>query len=401
MKHSLSLSLATVPAAIVAAALGVAVGMTTGAGAEPAGASEQVPTPHLVVGHLHHGGHDKGAHAAALTVAWNKPLTFSLTDGTLTAVKVTGDRGPVRGRIGSHATRWKATEALIPRLDYTAALTYRDLAGAAHQQAMTLHAADSGRRLNVAVSPARGATVGVGMPVSVTFGRDVPIRLRDRVVEHLAVRTSPHVAGAWHWMSARDLHWRPRNFWPPQTSVSVSSNLSKVYFGDGFWGGGGHRASFRIGAAHVSVANVHTHQMVISAGGHVVRKVPISTGRAKYPTMNGAHVVLDKTPNVIMDSATVGIPRNSPDGYYEHVKWDTRISNSGEFVHAAPWSAVEQGHRNVSHGCLNVSTAQARWFYHFSRPGDVVKVVGSRRAPLRTDPGTMDWNMSWVQWRSG
>jgi hypothetical protein len=39
-----------------------------------------------------------------------------------------------------------------------------------------------------------------------------------------------------------------------------------------------------------------------------------------------------------MDSATVGIPKGDPDYYYETVYWDTRISNGGMFVHAAPWS---------------------------------------------------------------
>jgi lipoprotein-anchoring transpeptidase ErfK/SrfK len=116
--------------------------------------------------------------------------------------------------------------------------------------------------------------------------------------------------------------------------------------------------------------------------------------------MNGVHVVLAKKPDVIMDSATVGIPRDSPDGYYEHVKWDTRISNSGEFVHAAPWSVGDQGRLNVSHGCINVSNAEAKWFYGFSQRGDIVKVVGSSRGPLSWDAGTEDWNMSWAHWTS-
>ena len=103
----------------------------------------------------------------------------------------------------------------------------------------------------------------------------------------------------------------------------------------------------------------------------------MSTGRDKYPTKSGVHVVSDKAPKIIMDSATVGIPRNSADGYYETVFWDVRISNSGEFVHAAPWSVGDQGHVNVSHGCVNVSTADAEWFYNYSQVGDVVTVVGT------------------------
>ncbi len=411
MRRSLPSVRAGVPAVALAAILGTGIAaVTMGAGAsEPQHASAAPPpSPRLTVAHQKAGDHQKAAHGktasgrkGATTVAWDKPLAFALTDGTLTEVKVTGDRGPLKGKISPDGTGWQSTDALLPRLDYTARIDFRDLAGTAHEKTFTVHAADSGRRINVVLSPGDHDTVGVGMPVSVTFGRDVPKGLREDVVHHLTVSADPHVDGAWHWMSANEVHWRPQHYWKPGTSVSVASDLSKVYFGDGFWGSGKHSTSFRIGAAHVSVANAKTHRMIVKSNGHVVKTLPISTGRAKYPTMNGVHVVLNKKPDVIMDSATVGIPRNSPDGYYEHVKWDTRISDSGEFVHAAPWSVGDQGRVDVSHGCINVSTAEAKWFYHFSRRGDVVKVVGSTRKPLTADPGTQDWNVSWHAWVSG
>jgi hypothetical protein len=104
---------------------------------------------------------------------------------------------------------------------------------------------------------------------------------------------------------------------------------------------------------------------------------------------------------VTMDSATVGIPRNSPDGYYEKVYWDVRISYGGAFVHAAPWSVAEQGISNVSHGCVNISTENAIWFYNFSQRGDIVDVYNSAAAPDVADPGMADWNMTWKQWVAG
>jgi hypothetical protein len=104
---------------------------------------------------------------------------------------------------------------------------------------------------------------------------------------------------------------------------------------------------------------------------------------------------------VTMDSATVGIPRNSPDGYYEQVYWDVRISYGGAFVHAAPWSVAQQGIVNVSHGCVNLSTENATWFYNFSQRGDVVDVYNSGAAVDTADPGMADWNMSWKQWVAG
>jgi lipoprotein-anchoring transpeptidase ErfK/SrfK len=126
----------------------------------------------------------------------------------------------------------------------------------------------------------------------------------------------------------------------------------------------------------------------------------MSAGRPKYPTTNGIHFTLEKAKQVIMDSATVGIPRNSPDGYYEKVSWNVRISNTGEFVHAAPWSVGSQGNANVSHGCVNLSTENATWFFKLARRGDVVEVVGSPKKPGGSF-GTVDWNMSWAAWTAG
>ena len=152
---------------------------------------------------------------------------------------------------------------------------------------------------------------------------------------------------------------------------------------------------FRIGERRVSVVDVRTHRMKVTSGGRTLRVLPVSTGRERYPTTNGVHFVLEKTPVKLMDSSTVGIPRNSPGGYYQRVAWSVRISNSGEFVHAAPWSTGSQGRANVSHGCVNLSTANAAWFYRLTRRGDVVEVRGSPKRP-GTSFGVADWNMSWT-----
>ena len=114
--------------------------------------------------------------------------------------------------------------------------------------------------------------------------------------------------------------------------------------------------------------------------------------------MDGVHIALYRQQNVVMDSSTVGIPRNSPDGYYEHVFWDVAITDGGEFVHAAPWSTGAQGNSNVSHGCINLSVANATSFFNFSRVGDIIQVVNSPRPASLSDHGTMDWTTPWAQW---
>jgi hypothetical protein len=74
------------------------------------------------------------------------------------------------------------------------------------------------------------------------------------------------------------------------------------------------------------------------------------------------------------------------------------ISDSGEYVHAAPWSVTSQGRANVSHGCINLSPANATAFFDFSRVGDIVVVTGSSRPAAVGDHGVMDWGTPWSQY---
>ena len=157
---------------------------------------------------------------------------------------------------------------------------------------------------------------------------------------------------------------------------------------------------FRIGASHVSIANAGAHTLTVYENGAVIKQFPMSAGRDKYPTMSGTHLVLGKAAKVVMDSRTNGIPLESPDGYLETVLWDTQISSTGEYVHAAPWSVASQGNANVSHGCTGMSTANADWLYHRTLIGDVVEYVGTDRG-IEPGNGYSDWNLSWAEWQKG
>src|SRR6266511_1059000 len=220
-----------------------------------------------------------------------------------------------------------------------------------------------------------GQTVGVGMPIAIWFNH--PVADRAAVERRLVVRTSSGLEGAWRWFGDREVHFRPQKFWPAGEQVTLAVGLAGVRAAPGTWGVANRTIRFRIGAS------------------------PVSTVRDKYPTTNGVHFVVSKEQDKLMDSSTVGIPRDSPDGYYEHVFWSVRISNSGEFVHAAPWSVGSQGRANVSHGCVNMSTADAQWFFKLAQPGDVVTVVGSPKKPNSWTLGVADWNISWSRWLEG
>jgi lipoprotein-anchoring transpeptidase ErfK/SrfK len=116
--------------------------------------------------------------------------------------------------------------------------------------------------------------------------------------------------------------------------------------------------------------------------------------------MSGRHIVIGKQQKVIMDSRTNGIPLDHSEGYLETVYWDVQISSTGEYVHAAPWSVKDQGRANVSHGCINLSDANAEWFYNFSQRGDIVEVTGTPRPP-NNDIAMVDWKIPYEEWVQG
>ena len=340
--------------------------------------------------------------AKAGRVPWNKPVVLQVVNGKLRSVAVTADgSGAIDGTLTQNDTVWSSAETLVPLTHYRAQVSYVDSGGDTKSAVLTFAAADATKHLKVTLSPGDGNTVGVGSPVIASLSRPVPKDERAMVEARLSVTVTPPVVGAWHWMSDQELHWRPPRYWKRGTAITIGADLSGLYLGKGVWGTGKHTSSFKIGDSHISRVDAARHEMYVYSNGKLIRTMPISAGRDKYPTKSGVHITFEKSQVVTMDSATVGIPRNSPDGYYEKVYWDVRISYGGAFVHAAPWSVGEQGRVNVSHGCVNLSTSNATWFYYFSRRGDIVDVYNTGAAPDLADPGMSDWNMSWAKWVAG
>lgn len=361
------------------------------AGTDPAAAAAPPVAPVVVtVRGLRHG-----------KVGYAHPVTLRAHAGRLAGVVLTDGAGrALRGSLGPAGEQWRSATALAPRMRYTAVVQTVAADGSEGTTRVRFTTRDlrGDDALTATVTP-DGGTYGVGMPIVAYFDRDIPSALRATVERRFAVRSSSHQVGAWHWMDARTAHWRPAQLWKAHATVSVSWHLGRLSLGDGVWGDlAAHHTSFAIGTAHVSTVDAAAHYMAVRSGGEVVRLMPVSTGRPEYASKGGPHIVLSKERERTMDSATVGIPKGDPDYYYEKVYWDTRISNGGMFVHAAPWSAKYQGVANVSHGCVNASTADAEWFYEFSQVGDVVNVVNTTAAPLLWDAGTADWTISWRTW---
>src|SRR5205085_11732028 len=134
---------------------------------------------------------------------------------------------------------------------------------------------------------------------------------------------------------------------------------------------------FSIHDSWIAKADGNTEQMQIFHNGQQVNAMPISMGKDSTPTHIGPHVISDKQQQVIMDSCTYGVCPPDPNAYREPELWDERISEDGEFVHENPASVNSQGHTNVSHGCINLDTANAMWFFQNFGLGDVVEVRNS------------------------
>ena len=207
------------------------------------------------------------------------------------------------------------------------------------------------------IQPA-GETVGVAHPITVTFQQAIDDRA---AVERSFSVTSPDApSGAFTWVNSRVLQWTPEQFWPAHSTIALSVGDTK--------------ATFQTGASVVSVADIDSYSFTVSIDGAVAREMPASMGKARFPTPQGTFSVLRKEAFVVMDSRTIGIPLDDPEGYKLNVDNAVRITNGGVYVHSAPWSTGSQGYANVSHGCINLSPDNAAWYFDTVSVGDPVIV---------------------------
>ncbi|MCG5431983.1 L,D-transpeptidase [Mycobacterium sp. MYCO198283] len=227
-----------------------------------------------------------------------------------------------------------------------------------------------------AFNPVNGAMVGVAKPIIINFA--VPIANRKMAEDAIHVSSSPAVPGKFYWMSDTQVRWRPIDFWPAHTTVNIDA--------------AGAKSSFRVGDSLVATVDNKTKQMEIMRNGKLEKTFPVSMGKPGNDTKNGTYYVLEKFPDIVMDSSTYGVPVDSPQGYKLKVQNAVRIDNSGAFVHSAPWSVGDQGKRNVSHGCINLSPANAQWFYDNFGSGDPVVIKNSVGLYNQPD-GAQDWQI--------
>ncbi|UXA11862.1 L,D-transpeptidase family protein [Mycobacterium sp. SMC-8] len=335
----------------------------------------------------------------AVGVSVDSPVTVTAEDGVLGSVTMVNENGKtVEGQLSEDGLTWETAEPLGYNKSYTIRAQSLGLGGVTSRE-MTFETHSPENLTMPYVVPSDGEVVGVGQPVAIRFDENIPNRLAAQ--RAITVKTDPPVEGAFYWLNNREVRWRPAKYWKPGTTVKVEVNTYGVDLGDGLFGQDNVQTSFKIGDEVITTVDDNTKTLTVRRNGEVVKTMPVSMGKNSTPTNNGVYIVGDRRSHMVMDSSTYGVPVNSANGYRTEVDWATQISYSGIYVHAAPWSVGSQGSSNVSHGCINVSTSNGRWFHDNSKRGDVVEIVNTVGTTLPGTDGLGDWNIPWEQWKAG
>lgn len=327
-------------------------------------------------------------------------VKVSLKKGSLTEVDVRSDGGDVvAGKIAEDGKTWVSEGKLTFGATYTVTATEED-SGKAEKVGSFATAPKPGDEQSIRVSShvGDGQIYGVGMPLVLKLSQDASTpELRKAVEKGLKVETVPATSGAWGWVNANEVHFRPKEYWQPNTLIRVKIDTAGRKLGDGFWGRSDLQVDFKIGEQREMRVDSRTKQMQVLENGRAVRTIPVSLGQPKFPSSSGTLVVMDKRPEALFDSSTYGLSVNSPDGYRTKVQYPMRLTWSGEFMHSAPWSVADQGKRNVSHGCINVAPANAVWLYNRVHVGDPV-VIANTEVKVEDGNGWTAWSVDWETW---
>ncbi|WP_432537050.1 L,D-transpeptidase [Kineococcus arenarius] len=342
---------------------------------------------------------------ASTAVRLDAPITVAVTRGQLEQISVTAPDGSVlQGAVDAAGTTWTSTGPLTASTRYAVQAVATDAAGERVVHETTLTTLTPVATAFPAVAPLGGSTVGVGMPVIVTLDEPVADDRRDEVEQNLHVSTQPQaVEGSWSWQSDTKVEYRPKDYWPAQTAVHLDIDLGDVEVAPGVWGTT-RDIDFTIGSAVVSTVDLDAHTLTVTRDGEVLRTIPVTAGQSghggRYVTRSGTKVIMSLEESRQMDAETTGVSPDDPEYYNVDVEYAMRLTNSGEFLHAAPWSVSSQGSANVSHGCTGMSTEDARWMFEHSKVGDVVVFTGSDRG-MEDGNGFTVWNESWEEWTAG
>jgi len=325
--------------------------------------------------------------------------------GTLSKVslwtksKKDDSRVAIKGSLSPDGLAWTANSGLDPASKYRLEMEGKSAADQSvvkKKSSFTTQKLSLDEQTDPSIQPKTGSTVGVGMPVMLTF--DIGVKDKKEFEKHLVVTSTPRQVGTWRWFGDKTVHYRPKTYWEPGTKVVVKANLNGVKAGNGIYGQQSTSTSFKVGKSVVTKINLKTHQAKVYINGKLTRKIPISGGKSGWSSRSGTKLIMQKLEVTRMTNEAIG----ASEEYDFRVPYAMRVTISGEFLHAAPWKEGK-GHfgvRNSSHGCIGMSTKNARWLFGKVLIGSPVVTTGSNRG-LEEWNGWTDWDMSYKKYQEG
>jgi lipoprotein-anchoring transpeptidase ErfK/SrfK len=320
-------------------------------------------------------------------------IAVTAAGGTLKSVTVSTAGDPVTGTYSADHASWHSTWALNVSRSYTVTASAVATGGGTSggvttTKTSTFRTLTPSSTFSTEIFEGYQQTYGVGMPIILTFS--APIQDRAAVERSIELQTSNPVVGSWYWDGNETLDFRPRDYWPAHTTVSFTGHFDGVESAPGVYGYHTLTQTFDIGDSVVAVASTATHKTQIYLNGHLKYDWNISAGKPGDDTPDGSYLTIEKENPVRMIGP----------GYDLLVPWSVRFTFSGDYYHDAYWSVNEQGFENVSHGCVNLSPADAETYYQLAVPGDPITITSSPRSG-EWDNGWTEWFLSWPQYLKG
>lgn len=332
-----------------------------------------------------------------------KHLSASINQGYLTDITLTDNQNNIIDHQSSiRSTSWEYTKKLNSDTQYHLLINGIDnkknkLINSLSFKTVNINTSRNPIKIQ-SITPSQNETVGIGMPITITFNQQIPKSSRKNITDNLQIN---NVDGNWAWINNKTAVYRTKNYWTANTNVSLAINIYGQKINNSYVTTQNKNVDFKIGDSIVINVNGSTNIATVLQNNQTIKSIPITTGKDNFKTHEGIFATYGKSQLIHMDSNTVGIPSNSTESYSKDVYWDIQLTTSGTYMHAAPWSNGHFGRDDVSHGCVGMSTENAQWLYNLVHTyGDIVNITHTGGNKVTLDNGYGYWNLSWAQWQN-
>lgn len=336
---------------------------------------------------------------AAVQVNPAAPVTLKVGNGRIERAALTSETGQsVDGKLSADGSSWAATGPLEFNTRYSYSYSVVDGAGRSTENTRSFTTVTTANEADAAIYPLDGMKVGVAQPLQLTFSE--PVLNRAAVEKAIKISSTSGQVGDFHWFSNTMVRYRPQNFWAANSTITMDIKLFGVNLGKGQVGNFNKLVTVHIGDKKVAVADAKAHTFTASINDRQVGRWPATMGDTRFPSARGYLVLMEKYRVEHMDARTIGLKPGDP-AYYGQldVNYATRLTPSGEFIHQATASAMPYiGKVNLSHGCVGLGPAGAKWVFDNMTTGDVVQVVNTDGDYAAYDDGFGDWNIPWAKY---